>query len=203
MATTDEERYVRWTFLLLKGTLFIVKKFLVRKGQNEFQLTGRDLDALLNANKRKLEHEFRHKDQRKKLFPTSGKTNVEEWDISLLAGVLQIVFRPSLSRDEHHALKTIKLQRNDVYAHRATAGVDTDSYTDICDDLQNAFDIMASGFDSEIQQECSDIIKSCLKGELDIESHLEQLKRNSETDYMLSKIIAKIEAAVKENKEEN
>lgn len=200
MATKGEEWFLRSSLLLLKGTFYLAKTVLIREAKKHRQQTGCDLDGLLKNNEQKLKHEFRHRKHMEKLFPPSGKTNVEDWDISLLTGVLLTVFRKSLPEADRTAIKNIKYQRNDVYAHCAAASLDEVDYNDTCKYLKDAFNKLASGCDSEVKQECDAIIKTCLYETLDHKSHVEQLKRLAEKDDMLLEILAKIETTGKETK---
>ncbi|XP_053378699.1 uncharacterized protein LOC123526889 [Mercenaria mercenaria] len=201
MTTAEEENYLRSSFLLLKGGTFAARKVVIREEQKEIQKSGRDLDDLLMDNKGRLEHEFRNYKHREKLFPADGKTKVEDWDISLLTGVLRIVFRSTLSEDERKAVRSIKLQRNDVYAHRATADLSCDDYSDVCDELKEALRNLTSEFSEGVKTECEDIINSCLNGPIDIKSHIEHLKRVSDTDNMFRTILEKIDKNGKETME--
>ncbi|XP_053389881.1 uncharacterized protein LOC128552846, partial [Mercenaria mercenaria] len=201
MTTTGEENYLRSSLLLLKGGTFTARKVVIREEQKEIRKSGRDLDDLLMDNKGRLEHEFRNYKHRQKLFPADGKTKFEDWDISLLTGVLQVVFRSTLSEKERKAVRSIKHQRNDVYAHRATADLSADNYSDVCDELKEALRNLMSEFSGEIKTECEDIIDSCLNGPIDIKSHIEHLKRVSDTDNMFRTILEKIDKNGKETME--
>lgn len=196
MATADEEKFLRSSLLMLKGTLYIAKEVLIRQEQEEIRRTGRDLDDLLKAYKQKLEHEFKNHSQREILFPLNGKTEVEKWDISMLTGVLLIIFQSTLSADERIAVRHIKHQRNDIYAHTATASLSDDDYNDLCRELKEAYDTLASGCSSEIKGKCDNIVEICLNGPLDIQSHIEQLKQMLETDDMFREILEKIETSI-------
>lgn len=198
MASADEEKFMRSLLLLLKGTLFIAKKVVTREEQKEIQRTGRDLDDVLKDNRKKIEHKFKKYKQREILFPPSGRTKVEMWDISLLTGVLLNVFESSLSDDERKAVKNIRTQGKEVYAHTDTASLSDNDYIDICDGLKTSFYTLASGFSSEIHDQCKNIVDTCLSGALDLTCHVEELKRLTEMDSMFRETIRNIDRAGEE-----
>ncbi|XP_053391298.1 uncharacterized protein LOC123529861 [Mercenaria mercenaria] len=197
MTTTENEYYLRTTLLIMKGGVFATRKILNRQVASN----GGDLNVLLLSNRRKLEHEF-HKKQYEKLFPFSGETNVDVWDIAMLTGVLLIVFKPTLCDKDRDAIRAIKSNRNEVSAHNPTASLSIDTFEYCRDELEKAITQLCSTFDDTIKKECKDIINNCLNGALEIKSCLESMKSACDTDDLFRAIMAKFDSTGKQLSEE-
>ncbi|XP_053406900.1 protein mono-ADP-ribosyltransferase PARP14-like isoform X2 [Mercenaria mercenaria] len=162
MATLENTYFLRSFLLLVEGGSYIVRTIIKR----ECQKKEGNLDKLLQDFEKKLKHEF-HGKQYQKLFPASGCTDINKWDLQLLIGVVTIVFRTSLLKHEKKELVVLKQLRNEVYMHCSSAALDDDKYDEIKEQLEDSITILASTFEDSVQECCSKYIKQFISGPLD------------------------------------
>ncbi|XP_053403916.1 uncharacterized protein LOC123537584 isoform X2 [Mercenaria mercenaria] len=190
MITIENEYYLRSILLLCEGGSYITKKIIFR----ELPKRGGDLDALLKYEQfeKRVRNEFRNKNQLDILFPTTGKTDVNTWDVQMLTGIIQILFWSDLETKERKHVKEIKRLRI-VIAHSPSAALHEDEYRDFIKDLAKAITFLALKFEKAIQKKCTDCIKKYESCPLDVNSSIERLKELQYTDDQFRKILEEIE----------
>ncbi|XP_053382869.1 uncharacterized protein LOC123540271 [Mercenaria mercenaria] len=187
MATTENEYYLRSILLLAEGGSYISKKVLYREHFG-------DLDKLLKGFERELKHEL-HEKQIETLFPRTGNTIVDTWDLQMLIIVVLRLFHNSLKREDKKNLRVLKSLRNEVQAHNPSATLDVVQYENINDQLTDALTCLASGFDEHVQQECRLYINKYTSGPLDVMSARECLKQLQDNDVLFKQVLEKIESS--------
>jgi hypothetical protein len=162
MASQGNIYFLRSFLLLIEGGLYISKEILRR----ECQKSENDLDKLLKIDERKLKHLF-HGKLYKKLYPESGKADINTWDLQLSVGILINVFGRNIKMVEKQKLRALRDIRNDIYMHCATAALDENKYEEVKEELDDIITTLASSFDISVQQRCSNCIKQFTTGPLD------------------------------------
>ncbi|XP_053403307.1 uncharacterized protein LOC128558374 [Mercenaria mercenaria] len=190
MTTTENEYFLRITYLLLKGGTFILGKVLHR----EVQKNGGDIDVSLQAFRKKLHHEL-HKKQFDKVF-ASGGTNIQVWDIAIYINVLTIVFRNTLTDAERRSIRSMLHLRNETYAHIPNALLPYEKYEDCREELEDAINELSSSLDATVQSACTSIIKECIYQPLDTKNPIENLKQFN--DDLARLVIGKIDSSQKQ-----
>ncbi|XP_053382777.1 uncharacterized protein LOC128549655 [Mercenaria mercenaria] len=187
MATAENEYYIRAILLLVEGGSYISKKILYREHFG-------DLDKSLKRLERELKHEF-HEKQIDKLFPQTGNTMVDTWDLQMLIKVVLRLFHNSLKREDIRNLRVLKWLWNEVQAHSPSVTLDAVQYEDINDQLTDALTSLAAGFEKNVQQECRSIINKYTSGPLDVMSSRECLKQLQNNAVLVKEILEKIESS--------
>ncbi|XP_053389071.1 uncharacterized protein LOC128552089 [Mercenaria mercenaria] len=185
MVTIENEYYLRTILLLCEGGAYIAKHIIGR----ELPKYGGDLDTLLKQFKNKLRHEF-HEKKMEKLFPNncSDKTDFNKWDIQMLIGVTLLLFRKSLSHDEKQKLKTIKFIRHEILAHSLSASICLEKYEDVRQDLRDAINTLAGGFDQTVKNKCKEYIKTYAFDPFEVKSAIKRLQDAKDTDDLFQEV---------------
>ncbi|XP_053381448.1 uncharacterized protein LOC128549136 [Mercenaria mercenaria] len=205
MASGDNEKYLRIVLLLTKGGTLVIREVFARELTSYISQHGGNLDTLLqnyesNIKKRK----YLSRPQCLKLFPPTGKTNFQQWDIGLLVFVTLHVFGTSLSPSEKLEIRQIQILRNDL-SHTSNAELDSSSYQDYLLLLENAISSLTSGLGNKyILTQTKHLFNDCKHGPLDVKSTLEQLHEIKEKEELFQEVLdnfKKIEEESKKNTE--
>ncbi|XP_053391008.1 uncharacterized protein LOC128553847 isoform X2 [Mercenaria mercenaria] len=187
MITEEDEYYLRASILLLKGGRLMSQETLNEKVRK----AGEDLDVLLKQHKRKFKHKL-VKEQRSKLFPDAGVTDVETWDLAMLTTVLLTVFKHSLNDDEKNDLKSIKCMRDEIYAHTYSSSLNADQYEEIRKELENALTSLSKRLSEKLKDSCSKIIQECTTGPISPSLIAELTKQIEDTEPSLQAVMNKL-----------
>ncbi|XP_053403890.1 uncharacterized protein LOC123537567 isoform X2 [Mercenaria mercenaria] len=188
MATVENEYYLRSVLLISDGGSYITKKIVHR----ELPKYGCNLDALLSSNTKKIENEFKkNRKQIEKLFPASGQTDLNTWDIQMLTGIILVLFRSNLEPEEKSQIREIRYVRHEL-AHSPSAALYEDDYKDVKERLAFAITTLACRFETSVQDHCKELISKYESCSLDVTASLERLKEKQHTDELFEKILEKI-----------
>ncbi|XP_053381336.1 uncharacterized protein LOC128549107 [Mercenaria mercenaria] len=182
MVIKEDEYFLRASSLLLKGGRLMSKETLYK----ELRKAGGNLDILLKQHKRKLKDKFL-KEQRKKLFPDAGVTDVETWDLAMLTTVSLTVFKQSLNDDEKNGLKSIKRMRDEIYAY--TSSLSAGQYEEIRNKLQKALTSLSNGLSEKMKGDCFKIIQECTTGSISPSLKAELMKQVADTEPSLRAVM--------------
>ncbi|XP_060558367.1 uncharacterized protein LOC132718668 isoform X2 [Ruditapes philippinarum] len=174
MATSDNERYLRYILLLGKGGPLVLKGILKREAQN----VGKPLSQILSDNSGKLRHLIRNDSQYERIFPSAGSVNddLHNWDTSLLCLVILNIFRSSLTSKERNDIKILRDFRNEIQGHSASLALSEDEYNEYRSDLIIVLLKFSSKIDRQYHDECQKLIKSTKSGPIELSSTLEDFK---------------------------
>ncbi|XP_060554383.1 uncharacterized protein LOC132715405 [Ruditapes philippinarum] len=174
MATSDNERYLRYIILLGKGGPLVLKGILKREAKK----IGKTLSQILLDNSSKLRQVIRYDSQYGRIFPSAGSVNddLDNWDTSLLCLVILNIFRSSLTSKERNDIKILRDFRNEIQGHSASLALSEDEYNEYRRDLISVLLKLSSRIDRQYHDECQVLIKSTKCGPLEISSTLEDFK---------------------------
>ncbi|XP_060587771.1 uncharacterized protein LOC132743254 [Ruditapes philippinarum] len=164
MASLDEERYLRYLWLLGEGGLFVLRGVISR----ETTKSGSTLDNLLQNGRAQFKGVLQK--QRDCLFPTTTTVNADTytWDMSILFVVLKKLFRSGLSLIERADLSTLKTYRDDFQGHPPIMSMNASDYLSNRQRLEQALRQLASGINGKVEIES--IIKRTATGRIDSDS---------------------------------
>ncbi|XP_060605288.1 uncharacterized protein LOC132757829, partial [Ruditapes philippinarum] len=174
MATSDNERYLRYILLLGKGGPLVLKGILKREAQN----VGKPLSQILLNNSGKLRQLIRNDSQYDRIFPSAGPVNddLDNWDTSLLCLVILNIFRSSLTSKERADIRILRDFRNEIQGHSASLALSEGEYNEYRSDLIIVLLKFSSRIDRQYHDECQKLIKSTKSGPIEISSTLDDFK---------------------------
>ncbi|XP_053406750.1 antiviral innate immune response receptor RIG-I-like isoform X2 [Mercenaria mercenaria] len=181
MATTGNERRLRYLLLLWEGGTLVLHEILAA----ETDKTGQTLETLLKAN----EGHFRRKTDKQtfqKIFPSAGIRDTKTWDISLLATVILMLFKNNLTTDVCNEIRKIKELRNEL-AHIASLSMEEDEYDEDRKELAATLMKLTNGLDRTVHDKCQHFIKDFSTGPIDINSANERVADLRRYDELISK----------------
>ncbi|XP_053372586.1 uncharacterized protein LOC128546022 isoform X2 [Mercenaria mercenaria] len=174
MATTDNERHLRYILLLTEGGTDILRELLKRETQKEMQNSGKTLSECLKDNKDNLK-QWTKKEQQEKIFPKSGNVDTSEWDLSLLGTVILQLYGNCLTSNERRNIKQLKQLRNDL-AHSPTLSMDPMKYDSARKEVASLLIQISNTLDRSVHDRCQTFIKRITTGSVDIQTAIEKVK---------------------------
>ncbi|XP_060587770.1 uncharacterized protein LOC132743253 [Ruditapes philippinarum] len=161
MASLDEERYLRYLWLLGEGGLFVLRGVVFREATK----SGSTLDTLLHNGRAQFNDVL--KEQQNRLFPTPTTVNadINTWDMTLIFVVLKRLFWKGLSLSESAYLKSLKTYRNAFQGHPTQLSMNASDYSSNRQLLEQALRQIASGINGIVEIE--NIIKRTATGRID------------------------------------
>lgn len=179
----ETEFYVRIFLLVFKGGTLVCKRIVDR----EIEHVG--LDTILQSQEPSLKQKLLRY-QYVTLFPKSGTPNYQEFDLSLLTVVLLEVI--TIPRDERQEVENIKKVRNEI-VHNGKVFLDKGTYSHQKCILSEALKHLSAKFDTDLQNECKELIQHCLNEPLDEKAAFHYIRQIRNDEEALQRVYEKLE----------
>lgn len=174
MASEGNIKYLQYILLLGEGSKLVLQGLVDR----EVRKRQTTLKQILDNDRNSLRRRFKDDVQFQRIYPCDGPVNsdVNSWDIALLAKVILFLFGSTLTWSEKASVRFLKDMRNEVQAHASSMSLQNEEFQSMWSELSTTLRTLASSLRQEIQDESEELIKKLSTGLGD----LEQLKTKIE-----------------------
>lgn len=174
MASEGNIKYLQYILLLGEGSKLVLQGLVDR----EVRKRQTTLKRILDDDKNSLRKRFKDDVQFQRIYPCDGpvNTNVNTWDIALLAKVILYLFGSTLTWGEKASVRFLKDMRNEVQAHASSMSIQNEEFQSMWSELSTTLRTLASSLKQDIQDKSEELIKKLSTGLGD----LEQLKTKIE-----------------------
>lgn len=187
MATKGNKRYLQYILLLGEGSTIVLKGLLNR----EVRRKETTLETLLTNNKNSLERQLHNTKQFEHIFRLTGavNTDLDTWDIALLAKVILLLNHSTLTLNEKAAVRLIKDLRNELQAHASMMSFEEDEFYIHWEDLSATLKQLMTSLETVIQEKCEGIIKKLEKGINNVNDVSEDIRGCGKCDKLLIDVV--------------
>ncbi|KAL3888933.1 hypothetical protein ACJMK2_001293, partial [Sinanodonta woodiana] len=164
----DRDRYMHIACLLVNVGSRVVRRLLhfhmVTPSCTLDQYLAKKRIAIDNLRKRKI----LNKSQMAILFPSSGSTNLGDYDISLLSALFTNIV-PNISQQQLNMIQSLRDKRNKIVAHAKSVTVNSNDYQTLWNDICRILEALSRqcndpDFENEIPREIQGIKVSTIQG---------------------------------------
>ncbi|XP_053390046.1 myosin-3-like isoform X2 [Mercenaria mercenaria] len=196
------DKYSSYVALLLHAGPLVLTAYL----NEAIRMQRQTLAEFLIYNRELLQTELNTQDGIKQLYPridegeTRPNTDMNTWDLYVLANVILIVFRRSMKRKERRNIEGI-LRARENYAAEAIEALDRERFSHCCENLVHNIMSLAEDLDEDIESQCDELIKAYRSGKKDRDDLDKYMKRLKCHDLGIVSLSEKYEDHIKKLKQ--
>ncbi|XP_053396011.1 E3 ubiquitin-protein ligase rnf213-alpha-like [Mercenaria mercenaria] len=188
MFTLENEYYIRFILLLVKGGTEVLRKVVI-KG---LQKRNVKLETFLEENRSTIcNSNLISKIQRDILYPPSpDSTDISKWDISLLSFIILEFLKSYFTAGDISSVVKLRDMQDMVSAHQADAAIDGREFTTIWSDLSVTITVLCHAMELNDNEKdfLMKLVSSIASADLDMNEAVKELKMLKDTGEFLKGI---------------